>query len=238
MAVKVFLAFFQAILLSSTASELKQKHNSYYCELFQFPSFRGESLRIPEDNRIFNLSQVTSSWNNLTVDENGEIFYSLKLPSSLSFPESGTSCIIHGCTEEYFNGNCTTLRLSRKKIKGSRIQSFDCKCSAMESASIAAGAGLIKLSSKNGVRRRRNRNCGGVESFYNEFSNFTKVGKKIIGIGRNYVWHKNDLSKIVSETNITYPEIIFLKPTTSYLEEGQLIKARNIIVLLKSHTKC
>ncbi|KAJ3221332.1 Acylpyruvase fahd1, mitochondrial [Clydaea vesicula] len=50
-------------------------------------------------------------------------------------------------------------------------------------------------------------------------SNFTKTGKKIIAIGRNYVEHAKELGNAVPSK-----PFFFLKPTTSYLESGNNIE--------------
>ncbi|XP_065071245.1 uncharacterized protein LOC135695944 [Rhopilema esculentum] len=49
-----------------------------------------------------------------------------------------------------------------------------------------------------------------------ELRNFVRICKKIVCVGRNYIEH-------VAELGNTVPEkpLIFLKPTTSFLEEGQ-----------------
>ncbi|CAL8141149.1 unnamed protein product [Orchesella dallaii] len=54
-----------------------------------------------------------------------------------------------------------------------------------------------------------------------DFSQFVKYGKKIIGIGRNYRWKKVELAKVLE---IPKQPIVFLKPVTSYITEGQLIE--------------
>jgi len=54
-----------------------------------------------------------------------------------------------------------------------------------------------------------------------EFSQFVKHGKKIIGIGRNYRWEKQKLAAVLP---IPKEPIVFLKPTTSYITKGQVIK--------------
>ncbi|KAK3095948.1 hypothetical protein FSP39_021169 [Pinctada imbricata] len=48
---------------------------------------------------------------------------------------------------------------------------------------------------------------------------FRQVGKKIVAVGRNYKAHAEELGNVVP----TKP-ILFLKPTTSYISQGQAIK--------------
>ncbi|KAL3864456.1 hypothetical protein ACJMK2_006139 [Sinanodonta woodiana] len=50
-------------------------------------------------------------------------------------------------------------------------------------------------------------------------SNFREIGRKIIGVGRNYRAHAAELGNQVP----TKP-ILFLKPTSSYISQGQKIK--------------
>jgi acylpyruvate hydrolase len=49
--------------------------------------------------------------------------------------------------------------------------------------------------------------------------NFNLVGKKIIGIGRNYVDHAKEMSSPIPKE-----PIFFLKPTSSYVLEPNPIK--------------
>lgn len=50
--------------------------------------------------------------------------------------------------------------------------------------------------------------------------NFTLIGKKIIGIARNYREHAKEMASAVPTTE----PIFFLKPTTSYVLEPNSIK--------------
>ncbi|ODN01264.1 Acylpyruvase FAHD1, mitochondrial [Orchesella cincta] len=70
-----------------------------------------------------------------------------------------------------------------------------------------------QASSKFLERERANHNL--------DFSQFVKYGRKIIGIGRNYRWKKVELAKLLE---IPKQPIVFLKPVTSYITEGQLIE--------------
>lgn len=62
-----------------------------------------------------------------------------------------------------------------------------------------------------------------VAPFPEDFSQFSKYGKKIIGIGRNYRWTKVEVAKYLS---VPKEPIVFLKPTTSFIHEGAPIKVR------------
>ncbi|XP_061171870.1 acylpyruvase FAHD1, mitochondrial-like [Saccostrea echinata] len=53
----------------------------------------------------------------------------------------------------------------------------------------------------------------------NTVSRFRELGKKIVAVGRNYREHATELGNVVP----TKP-ILFLKPTSSYVTEGQNIK--------------
>jgi len=64
------------------------------------------------------------------------------------------------------------------------------------------------------------KNCEAENAY---FQNFTKNGKKIICVGRNYIWHKTDLAEVVANGASPKNPIIFLKPTTAYLLEGNPI---------------
>lgn len=48
---------------------------------------------------------------------------------------------------------------------------------------------------------------------------FAEFGRKIIGVGRNYRDHAKELGNAVPET-----PLLFLKPTSSYIHEGEKIK--------------
>ncbi len=159
-----------------------QVHNEsdrkLYCEVFQSTNFDGESVQIPASFKIINFTQLTQSW----IDSgDGSKFYSFKLPSSIP---SGISCAVRLCTKENFDGNCTVFKLSQERIEPCKLKSFECNCFNDAEKSIES----IKATEISVVDQQsadRKEVCGHNED--SKFQNFTKLGKTIIGVGRNYV---------------------------------------------------
>jgi acylpyruvate hydrolase len=54
-----------------------------------------------------------------------------------------------------------------------------------------------------------------------DIPDFVRYGKKVIGIGRNYRWKNSELAKVLK---VPDEPIVFMKPSTSYIVEGQDIE--------------
>lgn len=160
-----------AVIVESNNESARNVH----CEIFQNINFDGESLQIPESHKIANFTQITQAWSSSDSNE----FHSFKLPSVLS---PGITCIINACTRENFQGNCTVFKLSRKRIQSFRLKSFECNCFNEHNDKLIENTEVKVpvISDQSTVKP----SCEGRNTI---FENFTKHGKKIIGVGRNYV---------------------------------------------------
>lgn len=167
--------------LYKAAAIVEKNHESarnLHCEIYQNINFDGESLQIPASNKITNFTQITQSWSSSESKEMDR-FHSFKLPSLLS---SGIICVINACTSENFQGNCTVFKLSEKRIQSRHLKSFECNCfnehndKRIENTKVEVPV----ISDQSTVAP----SCDGGNTI---FQNFTQHGKKIIGVGRNYV---------------------------------------------------
>lgn len=182
----IFLSVIILINISlAVASEATSESDpNAYCEIFQNINFRGESLQIRESHLVMNLTQITQSWMGSSDEgENEEMkFHSFKL-KSLNFP--GRSCFITACTRENFSGNCTLFKVSRKRIQSSLLKSIQCTCFNENVNEYPTTSRIEYALIGNTNQSLETPTCkGGIEDEI--FLNFTKHGKKIIGVGRNY----------------------------------------------------
>lgn len=153
-----------------------------YCEVFQDINFDGESVQIPAAHKVINFTQLTQSWTG-SGSYGADNLYSFKLPSLIP---TGTFCVVKSCTRANFDGNCTVFKQSHKRIQSYRLKSFECSCfhehdddESIENTKIEviensddAGQSTVKSACKDE---------------FSKFQNFTQRGKKIIGVGRNYM---------------------------------------------------
>lgn len=146
-----------------------------YCEVFESNDFVGEPFQISQSQKINNFALLTESWTD--TNWTGQ-FYSFKLPSSIP---AGTKCVVKSCTNENFGGNCTVFKVSQKRIHPRRLKSFECKCFSVNDDEI------IENKKDTGVHidDHGTRACDDGE--FSTFKNFTKIGKTIVGVGRNYM---------------------------------------------------
>ncbi|KAJ6633196.1 Acylpyruvase FAHD1, mitochondrial [Pseudolycoriella hygida] len=191
---------------------LNESSRDLFCEVFQNENFEGESVQIHGTQRIQNFTQITQSW---SVE--GDTLHSFKLPTSIP---SDIVCVVRSCTIENFHGSCTVFKFSQQRVQSSDLKSFECKCfNENDDELLDDSKSEIVNDSNNGLSctERDIQN-------YSQFQNFTRLGKKIVGVGRNYIWQKTDLSEVVASGSSPKDPIIFLKPTSSYLTEGNLIQ--------------
>ena len=195
MAYSLAAFLFKAIAFASVI--LNPADAEYYCELFQYPGFKGESLRIPNSHQIHNVSRLTQSWRNSLEEGNNNNklppLYSVQIPSQVP-------CTANGGSLENFEGKCRTLKAARKRIRVSRLLSFSCNCAnetepvasapvERQNVAVADTTNTNPLSLVNESVRISNEDH---QSCLNsaegsEFKKFSRHGKKIIGVGRNYM---------------------------------------------------
>ncbi|KAG4067482.1 hypothetical protein HA402_002759 [Bradysia odoriphaga] len=210
--------------LNAAVIDTFEKSSNLYCEVFQSNDFGGESFQIAQSQKISNFALLTESWTDVELNTTDQ-FYSFKLPVAIP---AGTNCVVKSCTEENFGGNCTVFKLSQERIQPYRLKSFECNCFNVDDDKIIENekAVDVRVIGQASVKQV----CD--DGDYSTFKNFTKIGKTIVGVGRNYIWHKTDLSKVVASGSSPDDPIIFLKPTSSYLSEGSLIHLpRNLGVI-------
>ncbi|XP_037038254.1 acylpyruvase FAHD1, mitochondrial-like [Bradysia coprophila] len=201
----------------------KSSHN-LYCQVFQSNDFGGESFQIAQSQKINNFALLTESWTDVGSNHTDQ-FYSFKLPASIP---AGTNCVVKSCTEENFGGNCTVFKLSQERIQPYRLKSFECNCFNVDEDKIVENEKATDVHINGQASMKQVCDDGD----YSTFTNFTTIGKTIVGVGRNYIWHKTDLSKVVASGSSPDDPIIFLKPASSYLSEGSLIHLpRNLGVI-------
>lgn len=150
-----------------------------YCEVFQHTNFDGESVQIPSSLKIVNFTQLTQSWQCSESNEEDKL-YSFKLP--LLIP-AGIVCVVKSCSSENFTGNCTVFKQSQKQIQSCRVKSFECNCfTEHEGKNIE----ITHVTEHDGSDRQSTvkQDC---EDEFSMFQNFAKLGKKIVGVGRNYM---------------------------------------------------
>lgn len=172
------LSLFKAAVIIETNNESR----NLYCEIFQNINFDGESLQIPESNKITNFTHITQSWG--SSEHNGlEKFHSFKLPSLIS---PRIKCVINACSSENFQGNCTVFKLSRKRVHSHRLKSFECNCFNEQINTSIENDEKVEVSVNSDDDQSTVKST--CEDGNNTiFKNFTKHGKKIIGVGRNYM---------------------------------------------------
>lgn len=149
-----------------------------YCEVFQNKNFDGESVQIPQSQKIDNFNQLTQSWSSSYGSDDS---YSIKLPSLIP---SGIICVVKSCTSENFDGNCTVFKQSQKIIQSSRVKSFECNCFNEHDDIIIENKNVVLAEISNVGQSTGKQACG---TDFSMFQNFTQLGKKIIGVGRNYM---------------------------------------------------
>lgn len=149
-----------------------------YCEVFQGVNFDGESVQIPESHKVINFTRLTQTWQS-SVSNEDEILYSFRLPSLIP---SGTVCVVKSCTSENFSGVCTVYKLSQKQIQSCRVKSFECSCFDEYADKGIEHTQITEHS--NDDQPTVKQVC---EEEFSSFQNFMKLGKKIIGVGRNYM---------------------------------------------------
>lgn len=162
---------FGLTLIALSKAAIIDVHNEshrLHCEVYQRINYDGESIQIPESHKIIDFAQLTQSW----IDSGSNEFYSFKLPSSIP---SGTNCLVKSCTEEHFNGNCTIFKRSQERIQPYRLKSFECRCYTDDD----------NENTKKVIDVNSQQQCC-EEKKYSTFQNFMKLGKTIIGVGRNY----------------------------------------------------
>lgn len=149
-----------------------------YCEVFQSSDFVGHSFQIVQSQKINNFALLTESWTDAQSDESEQL-YSFKLPRSIP---TGTKCVVKSCMEENFRGNCTVFRSSQERIQPFRLKSFECKCfEAHDDNKIIENTKAVDINDQ--VNQKGT--CDDGE--FSSFRNFTKIGKTIVGVGRNYM---------------------------------------------------
>lgn len=147
-----------------------------YCEVFQNINFDGESVQIPQSQKIVNFTQLTQSWSR-SQSNGDDNSYSFKLPSLIP---TGIICVVKSCTSENFDGNCTVFKQSQKRIQSCRVKSFECRCFNEHDDKV--------IKNKNvEVAEISNVGQSTCETEFSIHQNFAQLGKKIIGIGRNYM---------------------------------------------------
>lgn len=152
-----------------------------YCEVFESINFDGESVQVPESHKIINFTQLTQSWSS-SGSHVADQFYSFKLP--LTIP-AGINCVVKSCTSENFHGNCTVFKLSQKRIQSCRLKSFECSCSHGHGDDVKTNIdGTVTNDDDDAGQSTVKSAC---DDEFSKFQNFAQQGKKIIGVGRNYM---------------------------------------------------
>lgn len=151
------------------------------CELFERANFAGESIQIPESHKIGDLTKLTRSWTPTDSHDNDGVVYSFKLPASMPL-DGGINCVIKSCTKENFKGNCTIHKQAQESIQAYHLTSFECRCDRV----VQHGKNEVTETDATGGVKHEERCCEKLVDT-SEHQNFTKLGKTIIGVGRNYL---------------------------------------------------
>jgi len=149
-----------------------------YCELFQLPGFRGESLRVPSTHEIGNVTRLTRTWRQTAVSRPPPLY-------SMQIRDGGCTATI--CSSVDFQGNCTVLAQSRKRIRASRLLSLACQCSNYTTEVPTLSTNAPESLESVTVLQNLSRNQECLDTEESEYRDFARNGRKIIGVGRNYM---------------------------------------------------